>query len=244
MANKLWVSLKNLILICAFFKKQRYQMVVLKIGVVFEQDKSMINPPYTMKHIIPIPFLLLALLGFSIPGYGQNDRTGSKSFLPSIEIITSGQDSQNRTHAIYDILNRKSSKPWAYQLERLAAGEEEPGFRDASYSELYAGDSDQYSEESYPSTDTPFDDETIRLEEASPNPARGSTWISYFIPQGTVNAKIVVRNLLGSVVKTEPIDVNANGVRLSTGDLNNGIYIFSLIINNQAIKSKRLVVAN
>jgi hypothetical protein len=93
-------------------------------------------------------------------------------------------------------------------------------------------------------TDIPPQREAIRLEEASPNPAHGQTWISYSLPLGTTHARIVLRNLLGKVVKNEIIDVNADGVRLSTGDLNNGIYIYSLIINNQAVKSKRLVVAN
>jgi hypothetical protein len=82
------------------------------------------------------------------------------------------------------------------------------------------------------------------LADASPNPARGYTWIPFTLPEDVNNAQIVVRNLLGSIVKTETINSGSERVRIDTSMLNNGIYIYTLQINNQPVESKRLVVAN
>lgn len=84
----------------------------------------------------------------------------------------------------------------------------------------------------------------ILLSDPQPNPARGFTWINYSVPAGTSNAQIVVRNLLGKSILTENINFGSNRVRINTQGLNNGIYIYSLIIDNQIVESKRLVVTN
>ncbi len=92
-----------------------------------------------------------------------------------------------------------------------------------------------------------LDDNTekeYQLEQASPNPAKEYTWIPYNLPSGVNNAQIVLRNLLGNEVSTLIIDANEQRVRLNTSSLNHGIYIYSLVINNQTVKSKRLLVAN
>ncbi len=81
------------------------------------------------------------------------------------------------------------------------------------------------------------------LSDAQPNPAQNQTWINYTIPTGTKSAQIVVRNLVGTQVMSEIIDLNVTRIRLDTQNLANGIYIFSLVIDNQTVSSKRLVVA-
>lgn len=82
------------------------------------------------------------------------------------------------------------------------------------------------------------------LNEASPNPARGHTWINFDLPNNAGNAQIVLRNLLGNTVLTENVSPTQRRVRVDTSNLNNGIYIYSLIIDNQTVKSKRLIVSN
>ncbi len=83
-----------------------------------------------------------------------------------------------------------------------------------------------------------------RLNDARPNPARDHTWIDYHLPVGVQNAQIVVRNLLGNIVRTENLSMESERVRINTSSLSKGIYIYSLLIDNQVVKSKRLVVAN
>ncbi len=83
-----------------------------------------------------------------------------------------------------------------------------------------------------------------RLGDASPNPARAFTMINVDLPPGVQNAQIVVRNLLGNLVHTENLGLGNERVRINTAGMSNGIYIYSLIIDNQVVQSKRLVVAN
>ncbi|TVQ07195.1 MAG: T9SS C-terminal target domain-containing protein [Bacteroidetes bacterium] len=85
---------------------------------------------------------------------------------------------------------------------------------------------------------------TWKLKDARPNPARDHTWINYDLPFGVQNAQIVVRNLLGNLVHTESLSLGNERVRINTAGMSNGIYIYSLIIDNQVVQSKRLVVAN
>jgi hypothetical protein len=85
---------------------------------------------------------------------------------------------------------------------------------------------------------------TDRLKDAAPNPARGFTNISYSLPSDARSARIVVKNLLGNVVYNENIAIDSRSLRLDTAGFSNGIYIYSLLINNQPVMSKRLVVSN
>jgi len=82
------------------------------------------------------------------------------------------------------------------------------------------------------------------LDDARPNPAKGSTWIGYTLPEQSHNVLLVVRNLLGSIVYNNKIDADSQGFSLDVSNLNNGIYIYTLTINNHPVKSKRLVVSN
>ncbi|MFN2394274.1 MAG: T9SS type A sorting domain-containing protein [Bacteroidales bacterium] len=83
------------------------------------------------------------------------------------------------------------------------------------------------------------------LSNPQPNPARGFTWIDYSVPPQSRNAQIVIRNLLGKQVYTENLNFgNNNRIRINTQNFNNGIYIYSLIVDNQVVESKRMVVTN
>lgn len=84
----------------------------------------------------------------------------------------------------------------------------------------------------------------FHISDPQPNPARGFTWIDYIVPPQSRNAQIVIRNLLGKQVYAENLSYGDNRIRISTQHLNNGIYIYSLIVDNQVIDSKRLVVTN
>jgi hypothetical protein len=85
--------------------------------------------------------------------------------------------------------------------------------------------------------------EKWKLSDARPNPAKDHTWIHYTLPDDAQNAQITIRNLVGTTVHTENLIPGNDRFRLNTSDLTNGIYIYSLILDNQLVKSKRLVVA-
>jgi hypothetical protein len=85
--------------------------------------------------------------------------------------------------------------------------------------------------------------EKWKLSDARPNPAKDHTWIPFTLPDDVQNAQITIRNLVGTAVHTENLIPGSDRFRLNTSDLANGIYIYSLILDNQLVKSKRLVVA-
>jgi hypothetical protein len=78
---------------------------------------------------------------------------------------------------------------------------------------------------------------------AYPNPATSYSTIKYSVPTKYNSAKVVVRNMLGSVVKTINVKGGTTGkINLNTTDLNNGVYFYSIIADGSVLSAKKLVV--
>lgn len=78
---------------------------------------------------------------------------------------------------------------------------------------------------------------------AYPNPATNYSTIKYSIPSRYSNAKIVVRNTLGAVIKTMIVKGGTTGrVSVNASDLNNGVYFYSIIADGTTLSTKKLVV--
>ena len=76
-----------------------------------------------------------------------------------------------------------------------------------------------------------------------PNPADAYARVSYAINSGK-DTRMVISNLLGSVVKELPL-VEKQGVTLiPTSDLKSGIYICSVVIDGKSYGSKKLIVSH
>lgn len=82
-----------------------------------------------------------------------------------------------------------------------------------------------------------------RISDPRPNPARDYTLFDYQLPPDTRNAKIIVRNLTGSVVREVSLDPAGSRMRLETSDMGNGIFLYSFVVNEQVILTKKLVVS-
>jgi hypothetical protein len=83
------------------------------------------------------------------------------------------------------------------------------------------------------------------LSAPSPNPADGFTVFTYNVQENLANDRLVVYNMLGSLVKS--IDVpGTNGVLvISTADLRSGVYFVSYQQNNGKLNSTtKLVVSH
>jgi len=77
---------------------------------------------------------------------------------------------------------------------------------------------------------------------AYPNPANTSTTFNYKIQSGAVNTTLIIRNLIGSVVKEARIDDQQGKLVISTQELKAGIYFYSLIVDDKNLLTKKLVV--
>ena len=83
------------------------------------------------------------------------------------------------------------------------------------------------------------------LSQNTPNPSRGTKTIPVELSQYATSASIQIYNLQGIPVKK--INITEKGkseVQINTSDLKAGIYMYSLIVDNQLINSKRMVVTD
>jgi Skp family chaperone for outer membrane proteins len=83
------------------------------------------------------------------------------------------------------------------------------------------------------------------IEQNEPNPFFQETLIRYFLPEGSVNAKIEVKNTEGKVVGSYPLSQVGHGnITLASGTLAAGNYYYSLIINNNIVDAKKMILLN
>jgi len=82
------------------------------------------------------------------------------------------------------------------------------------------------------------------LSQNTPNPFNKETEIAYRIPE-TSTASICIYNLNGMQLKKYPLDSKPTGtITISASEFPAGIYIYSLIVNNQEMNSKRMVLTD
>jgi hypothetical protein len=74
-----------------------------------------------------------------------------------------------------------------------------------------------------------------------PNPADKVANFSYSIGSFS-QASLVIRNLLGTSVKTYALDKSEGNVSLRTSDIEDGIYFYSLIVNGETRSSHKLII--
>ncbi|MBI4646802.1 MAG: T9SS type A sorting domain-containing protein [Bacteroidia bacterium] len=89
--------------------------------------------------------------------------------------------------------------------------------------------------------------EKIKLNEPwlgnnTPNPLNKTTEIPYYLPEWAEDAHIAVSDITGKPIKKYLLPFNSNKVTISFDDLNNGVYFYSLIVNNITVSTKRMVI--
>jgi hypothetical protein len=84
--------------------------------------------------------------------------------------------------------------------------------------------------------------EKIRLANAYPNPASNNVNFEYKLPANVSEANIKVTNLLGTIIDNIILDKTEGKAILNVNSLKNGIYFYSLVINNSATITRKFVV--
>lgn len=80
------------------------------------------------------------------------------------------------------------------------------------------------------------------VSNAYPNPAVSVANIEYKLPAGVSNAWIKINNLLGNTIQEIPLG-NAEGkVTIDVANLSNGVYFYSLLVNNSAVSTRKFIV--
>lgn len=85
--------------------------------------------------------------------------------------------------------------------------------------------------------------EKVSVSNAYPNPASSQTSFDYVLPQSASSASIKIHNLLGAIVREVVLTDRSGKVTINISNLNDGVYFYSVIVNNQTIETKRLIVS-
>ena len=81
----------------------------------------------------------------------------------------------------------------------------------------------------------------FKLLKAYPNPANNIVSVDYRL-EGNSEARIAIFNLLGSKVKEIELSRSVGTLTINTTDLIEGIYFYSLLINNEASQTQKLII--
>ena len=82
----------------------------------------------------------------------------------------------------------------------------------------------------------------IKFSNAYPNPAKSFTTFDYSFPSSVNNVRIEIRDILGSVVREVKL-IGGKGVyRLETASMNDGIYFYSVLVNEKLYTTKKFIV--
>jgi hypothetical protein len=76
---------------------------------------------------------------------------------------------------------------------------------------------------------------------AYPNPATDRVTIKYSLSKNAP-AKLVLKNLMGTTLYTTPLSADSDRISIDVSQYASGIYFYSLLINEQVISTKKLLV--
>jgi hypothetical protein len=79
---------------------------------------------------------------------------------------------------------------------------------------------------------------------AFPNPASSMVAINYEVKEAFGVGKISVYNMLGKQVKQITIADQQGNVKINTSDLTEGIYFYSIVLDNKVMATKKLIVSS
>ena len=78
---------------------------------------------------------------------------------------------------------------------------------------------------------------------AYPNPARNVVSFDYNMPFDAQSASVAIYNMMGQEVIRQDVNVGGSRLDINVSDLTDGVYFYSLIVNNQAVKTNKLVIS-
>ena len=81
------------------------------------------------------------------------------------------------------------------------------------------------------------------VSDVAPNPASSTVSFSYDLNNINQSASVKIYNMLGSLVKTVPLETYSNNTKIDVNSLEEGIYVYSVVVGGKAVKTSRLVVA-
>lgn len=87
-----------------------------------------------------------------------------------------------------------------------------------------------------------FDSNDVRINDVYPNPVSEFAIVDYNLLDETVKAKIVIHNVLGSIIGEYELAYLETRLKIKTDTFNPGVYFYTLYIDNDGVMTRKLVV--
>ena len=78
---------------------------------------------------------------------------------------------------------------------------------------------------------------------AYPNPANNTVSFDYNMPFDVNSASVAIYNMMGQEVVRQNLNLGGSRADINVSNLNEGVYFYSLIVNNQTVKTNKFVVS-
>lgn len=82
----------------------------------------------------------------------------------------------------------------------------------------------------------------VKISNAYPNPASTQVNLDYNLPATAGKAQVKITNLLGTTVYDQSLEKKDGKLSIDVSNFNDGIYFYSLILNNTATTTRKFVV--
>lgn len=87
-----------------------------------------------------------------------------------------------------------------------------------------------------------FKNDNFTVNNFYPNPAIDQAIMHYSLTNDGSQTKIVLQNVLGSIIKEYKLDPRENELQLDTEQLKPGVYFYTLLINDEGLATRKLIV--
>lgn len=87
-----------------------------------------------------------------------------------------------------------------------------------------------------------FESKAIRLNDVYPNPVKDIAVVDYNLIDRDVKAKVVIHNVLGSIMAEYELPYLENKVKIQTSEFNAGVYFYTLYLDNDGVMTRKLIV--
>ncbi|MEL7001670.1 MAG: T9SS type A sorting domain-containing protein [Bacteroidota bacterium] len=87
-----------------------------------------------------------------------------------------------------------------------------------------------------------FSSAQIKINEVYPNPANEYAIFDYNLLDEDVDAKIIMHNVLGSIVGEYELSFLETKLKVITENMNPGVYFYTLNLDNEGIMTKKMII--
>lgn len=87
-----------------------------------------------------------------------------------------------------------------------------------------------------------FESDDSGISESYPNPAVDEAKINYSVKAGAESAELIIYNMLGSKVKVLPLTEEQGTVKVDVNALPSGLYFYSMIVDEQEVSTRKMLV--